>query len=529
MSLMACLTETKDLFTFTWTMENFSMCAQRKGEFIKSPVFVVDGLEKSSWCLDFYPRGDLESDSEYIGLFLRLVHSPQTPEHTISVDFELELITNHPSTKPTKPTLNHEFTVGITFGYPKFKKRSNIMGCYPSDVMIIRCCMWLRFKNNPIELESGENSTNPNVSLGNINDLNAMKEMLCATNHDLGAFKCRFAPIESCARTQINVQHVSIVCPFENFCKDEFNEKWYLPIMSAMSTPTFILTIEKTEADADWISIKIRKINISTQHFVLGKITAFKQNFTVLSKEDEHFFEAVFEDGEQNGNWVFPLFIKANVLDDLNFHCEFSISTRGNESHTYEENKIVVGGKINQLTTETYSGLGKNFQDLHKCPNLPDVVLTCKGRIYHVHKTVLVAKSQGFKDRLENAKIFDIKDLQPDVLNEMLMFMYNDNLQNFGDVDVSDLYCAAHKYQIESLKQKCSSGLKSELYVFNVCDILILADEYKDTYLFSAVQNFIRDNAKEVFESSEWLDLTEDNSKLALNMSQLILKQNMNI
>ncbi|GFR28858.1 hypothetical protein TNCT_511891 [Trichonephila clavata] len=109
----------------------------------------------------------------------------------------------------------------------------------------------------------------------------------------------------------------------------------------------------------------------------------------------------------------------------------------------------------------------------------------------------------------------DITDIDADTIHRMLLYLYTDTLEDLKWVTASEMYVAADKYQIISLKSKCSTFLTANLTVNNVCEVLILAHKHQDEYLKNAVQDYILRNEKVVFCSSEWKHLMDTHTKLA--------------
>ncbi|KFM68817.1 Protein roadkill, partial [Stegodyphus mimosarum] len=58
-----------DEFTFTWIIENFSMCHQPKGDYLRSPPFVSHSLPGFIWRILLYPQGNL--NETYVAIFIR--------------------------------------------------------------------------------------------------------------------------------------------------------------------------------------------------------------------------------------------------------------------------------------------------------------------------------------------------------------------------------------------------------------------------------------------------------------------------
>lgn len=74
----------------------------------------------------------------------------------------------------------------------------------------------------------------------------------------------------------------------------------------------------------------------------------------------------------------------------------------------------------------------------------------------------------------------------------ILQYVFEDKIDmDMGCERALDLYVAANKYALESLKQSCSEILKSNFSVLNISKMLHLADTYNDQNLKSAVLDFM--------------------------------------
>lgn len=357
-----------------------------------------------------------------------------------------------------------------------------------------------------------------------------MKKRLCY-NDDLATGKCRFSPVECCSHTRINVHRMSVTIPLEQLCKDKLNNKLHLPVISAMvNVPSFILAIQISE-ERPMMSIEIRKISeISFQHFVLCKITAFnEENSSVLFKSDNHLFSKC--EKYAKNIWNFPDFIEFCEIcasRKMSLSCEFAISVEGEEYHTHDTN-MAIKRRSDSLNIQSFNGLTSKFQNLSQCPKLTDAILTCEKQILCVHKNVLSANSSVFTSLFtENSRVISAENLKPNILHKILTFMYTNHLEDF-EKDIYELYSAAHKYQVLTLMQYCIEHLKIIMSTVNIYEILMLADTYNIIDLFSAVETLIQNNAKEVLGSSKWADFSNKKPTVALKVSQSILMKVMHI
>ena len=71
-----------------------------------------------------------------------------------------------------------------------------------------------------------------------------------------------------------------------------------------------------------------------------------------------------------------------------------------------------------------------------------------------------------------------MQDLQPDVVNDMLLYVYTGNTPNLNRV-AGELLAAADKYQLEQLKNICEERLCNSLEIGNSVSHLVLGDMYQ--------------------------------------------------
>ncbi|GFY38474.1 hypothetical protein TNIN_20521 [Trichonephila inaurata madagascariensis] len=174
--------------------------------------------------------------------------------------------------------------------------------------------------------------------------------------------------------------------------------------------------------------------------------------------------------------------------------------------------------------------LKEDFKCLYVEGNFSDVKLCTKTKTFHAHKAILSARSSVFlamlrtdmKEKIQAC--VDIPDLEDDTVHQMLLYMYTNALEGLGWERSLNLYAAADKYEIVSLKSKCSSFLKSNMCPYNVCDVLVLADMHGDSDLKETAQNYTIKHEQEVYTSDKWKVFTKNNYTLA--METMLLKWN---
>lgn len=80
-----------------------------------------------------------------------------------------------------------------------------------------------------------------------------------------------------------------------------------------------------------------------------------------------------------------------------------------------------------------------------------------------------------------------MNDVEPDVMADMLRFIYTDKAPNLETM-AAELLAAADKYALERLKVMCEEALCNNLTVENVSEILILADRHSAEQLKAQVK-----------------------------------------
>ncbi|KAF8771528.1 Speckle-type POZ protein B like protein [Argiope bruennichi] len=250
--------------------------------------------------------------------------------------------------------------------------------------------------------------------------------------------------------------------------------------------------------------------------------------------------------------WKFPLNISKEKLtvnkeqylpnDTLTLQCEIIYST-GIEFQNVEKVDDGYGlpRAVQQITSnlkntdffndsqelEVSSSFKDELMSLYNSGDLCDMKLRTNTQTFSTHKLILSARSPVFRamfthDMKEKVKdCVDIEDLDSDSVRRMLLFMYTDNLEDMEWENAKSLYFAADKYEILSLKQKCSNFLKYNMCLSNCSDILLLSELHNDPNLKKIAREYILKHDKVVFASEEWAYFMENHLQLAAETMRL--------
>lgn len=222
----------------------------------------------------------------------------------------------------------------------------------------------------------------------------------------------------------------------------------------------------------------------------------------------------------QGKDWGFKKFIRRDFLldesngllpdDRLSIFCEVSVVA----------DTVNVTGQSNLMQFRVpYCRLSEDMTNLFEKHTFADCILASGNKEFKVHKAILAARSPVFSAMFEHGMAearndrVQIDDVDPDVLKEMLRFMYTGlapNMERMAD----DLLAAADKYQLERLKVLCEQAMCMSLSNENSCDTLTLADLHSAEHLKMQAIEYINLHANEVMETDGWKVLVKEHPQL---------------
>lgn len=164
------------------------------------------------------------------------------------------------------------------------------------------------------------------------------------------------------------------------------------------------------------------------------------------------------------------------------------------------------------------------MKHLYTNEELCDTVLRVNEREFKVHRIILAARSSVFAAMFKHETsekqtgIVKITDCDSDSFQEFLEFLYSGQLENVSFRSALQLYKTADKYNVQELKRFCVEHMEHNLKVENICDVFALAEEYDESELYEAAQDFFNRNIVEIFETLQWKTLLKSNTNLANNI-----------
>jgi len=146
--------------------------------------------------------------------------------------------------------------------------------------------------------------------------------------------------------------------------------------------------------------------------------------------------------------------------------------------------------------------LAKDLEKVFMNKEFSDIVVKCGNISFAAHKVILASRSPVFKTLLKANLEMKIKhavyinDVNPEVMAEMLRFMYTGKAFNLDKIGM-DLLIAAEKYQMKSLKEVCEKKFIRSNNIGNYFSLLIMGHK-NSSNVKKAVLKFVVKKRKSV-------------------------------
>ena len=140
-----------------------------------------------------------------------------------------------------------------------------------------------------------------------------------------------------------------------------------------------------------------------------------------------------------------------------------------------------------------------------------DVDFIVQNNKISTHSFILKGGSSVFAAMFEHDKTESssrtvvVDDIEPVVFRQMLQYLYTGNLG--PKMSIESLFIAADKYQVDKLKDLCSSFLFDDIKVENAVSHLVLAYLHSDEWLQEDCIEFIVNKKQEFFMRQDFKDL----------------------
>jgi len=190
------------------------------------------------------------------------------------------------------------------------------------------------------------------------------------------------------------------------------------------------------------------------------------------------------------------------------------------------EKLIPVDNCLKQMSEQ----FGKHFGS----QEFTDVKLMSGNEVFHCHKFILSVRSPVFKAMFQatgmREEISDevaIKDMSPEIVREMLHFIYTGTTSTEIVMDEigKELLGAAEMYQLDLLKNKCEEKLCSSLDVSNSVELLVLADLHQASKLRRIALSLVAKNMDTIVNTDVYKNFIAHHPILALEITKVLVQK----
>lgn len=154
------------------------------------------------------------------------------------------------------------------------------------------------------------------------------------------------------------------------------------------------------------------------------------------------------------------------------------------------------------------SKLFEQYKDEKYC----DLTINCGERTFKAHKVILASTSPAFQylltekcEETDTGTLLIVNDISPDVLEDLLEFVYTGKL-SMDFEKAKKLLEAGAKFQLANLQEICLRKIEGSLSVPTAVEILTIFDEYRSSGK-EGVMSFIKSNIAEIVNSAGWKEI----------------------
>ena len=144
---------------------------------------------------------------------------------------------------------------------------------------------------------------------------------------------------------------------------------------------------------------------------------------------------------------------------------------------------ILVEQKIEIPTMK--SDLGRDFYKILDWKQFTDFKIHCGEKTFDCNKAILAARSNVFKTMFEQDMLESktgevlVKDVKPEVMEQVLRFIYTDEVDNTAlELMARELFAAGNKYELDGLKKLCETSVGQSIDEDNAIELLGFAKLY---------------------------------------------------
>jgi speckle-type POZ protein len=203
------------------------------------------------------------------------------------------------------------------------------------------------------------------------------------------------------------------------------------------------------------------------------------------------------------------------------------------EIYTYVKQKITSPGNYSDFSSDAINcinELSNHFGKLFDDMTLSDVNFNIGGCDFSAHKSILSARSDVFASMFkhpmeeQSSNQVKIKDIDPDVFQMMLRFIYTGRVQvDKLEMMAAGLFIAADKYLLDQLKIICENYLLHHMSPENCVVLLLNGDLQNPTELLKNAAKLFRRLPSQVMATERWEQIEKENPRLLCEIKKFLL------
>lgn len=296
-----------------------------------------------------------------------------------------------------------------------------------------------------------------------------------------------------------------------------FNAEWNLELTynEESGQVGLHLTLDE-EADSDYVEKARFKVVLKGN----GKKDVLDRSWKIEEWQD------FGDDSTQHGwdEWM--------TMDEINLKC-FDHQKYIKILLELEVQGVVLNtfGPDDNLLTVDKTPLVADFSNLLKTELLYDITFTLEDCEIRAHRAILALRcpyfmsmfTQDFKEK--NTSRVEITDIDRHTFNQILVYIYTNQLDFDAIKRLDKLFIAADKFGLEPLIAKLEERLEFQLTKRNCVDLLVLSDTCSRQELKQKVLQFMKHNMKGSPETNAWKNLVKENLQLAFEAMEFINQQ----
>ncbi|GIX84222.1 TD and POZ domain-containing protein 3 [Caerostris darwini] len=478
-------------FAITWKIKNFSYCWHRERQTIESPEFYAENVRQTKWILK------ISQEDALLSHFTVLIKrdAEDCGPASVKLNLKLCLISNKGFTLRREWVENIEFYKGKEKGFQTLLERAALFATrkdeyLPQDTLTVHCQFWEVYT-----------TTTETKCVSALSEMELDRKLFLCT-------VCDFSQLHPGDSSEVQLQMLSSEDESSMFIPDHA----YLSVMERTDYQEKLkLRIFFNDEIREFFSCKISVLDVDGQ-----KLNGGKFDFR-YGEYGPRILQCVLLPTKWDLMAKESLYLP---VDTLTLHCELIIAA-GIVSQMMKVAHLREDDRNFDEECSSSSALD-DFKNIYNEGLLCDVNLQTDAESFAAHKVILSARSPVFKamfvnDMLESVtNRIELPDMDAGTVRRLLLYMYSDAVECLEWDSVRNLYAAADKYAIGSLKTKCSTILKGILMPTQACELLVLADMHRDNDLKKFAQDFISDNDEYILGSDIWMELEQKKPQLAV-------------